>query len=250
MEGYVHPDALLGKDVQIGRFAVVEEGVVIGNGSRIGHHVIIHGGSKIGADVRIDDNAVIGKFPMASRRSKMTQAGQALDPIVIGDSSIIGTGAIIYSGSTIGSGVLIADTASIREDVTIGDYTIIGRNATIENKVNIGARCKIQTDVYICAFSEIGDDCFISPCVVTSNDNYAGRWKERTKYYKGVTVQNGGRIAVNATILPGKVICSDGMAAAGSVVTKDVPEGVIVCGNPAKKLRNVPENQLLKNQED
>jgi len=40
------------------------------------------------------------------------------------------------------------------------------------------------------------------------------------------------------------------MAAAGSVVTKDVSEGIIVCGNPAKKLCNVPENQLLKNQED
>ena len=250
MESYVHPSALLGKNVKIGRFTVIEEGVVIGDGSRIGHHVIIHEGSKIGTEVRIDDNAVIGKFPMSSQHSKTTQTRRALNPIVIGDSSIIGTGAIIYAGSNIGNKVLIADTASIREDVTIGDYTIIGRNATIENKVTIGARCKIQTDVYICAFSEIGEDCFISPCVATSNDNYAGRWKERKKYYKGVTVQNGGRIAVNATILPGRVICSDGMAAAGSVVTKDVPEGVVVCGNPAKKLRKVPKNQLLKNQED
>jgi len=250
MECYVHPDALLGKNVQIGRFTVIEEGVIIGDCSKIGHHVTIHKDSKIGTNVRIDDNAVIGKFPMVSQRSKMTQARQSLDSIVIGDSSIIGTGAIIYAGSIIGNGVLVADTASIREDVTIGDYTIIGRNATVENKVTIGARCKIQTDVYICAFSEIGDDCFISPCVVTSNDNYAGRWKERIKYYKGVTVQNGGRIAVNATILPGRVIYSDGMVAANSVVTKDVPEGIVVCGNPAKKLRKVPENQLLKNQED
>ena len=146
--------------------------------------------------------------------------------------------------------MLIADTASVREDTTIGDETIIGRNATIDNKVRIGARCKIQTDVYICTYSEIGDDCFIAPCVATSNDNYAGRWKERTKYYKGVTIQNGGRIAVNATILPGKVIGPDGMAAAGSVVTHDVPERTIVRGNPARPLRPVPENQLMENQED
>ncbi len=250
MEGYIHPNALIGENVQIGRFIVIEAGVVIGDNSKIGHHVIIHENSKIGSYARIDDNAVIGKFPIVSQRSKVTQAERRLDPVVIGDSSIIGTGAIIYAGSVIGEGVLIADTASIREDVKIGDYTIIGRNTTIENKVTIGARCKIQTDVYICAFSEIGDDCFIAPCVVTSNDKYTGRWKERIKYYKGVTIQNGGRIAVNATILPGKVICSDGMAAAGSVVTKDVPEDIIVCGNPAKKLRNVPENQLLKNQEE
>lgn len=250
MEKYIHPDALLGKDVKIGSYTVIEEGAVIGDGCSIGHHVVIQSGSKIGENVRIDDNAVIGKLPMAARRSKMTRSGRKLDPVVIGSDSIIGTGAIVYTGSLIGKGVLIADTASVREDVKIGDYTIIGRNATIENKVIIGARCKIQTNVYICAYSEIGDDCFIAPCAATSNDNYAGRWKERTKYYKGVTVRNGGRIAVNATILPGKVIHRDGMAAAGSVVTKDVSEGEIVCGNPARKLREVPENQLLKNQED
>ncbi|MFC1490406.1 N-acetyltransferase [Candidatus Latescibacterota bacterium] len=250
MENYIHPDAELGDDVSVGRYSVIEEGAVIGEGCKIGHHVIIHKDSKIGANVRIDDNAVIGKLPMAAVRSKTTQAGRKLDPVVIGTDSIIGTGAIVYAGSVVGSGVLIADTASVREDVTIGDFTIIGRNVSIDNKVTVGTRCKIQTDVYICAYSEIGDDCFIAPCVATSNDNYAGRWKGRTKYYKGVTVENGGRIAVNSTILPGKVIKSDGMVAAGTVATKDVDEGIIVCGNPAKKLRDVPDNQLLRNQED
>jgi acetyltransferase-like isoleucine patch superfamily enzyme len=120
----------------------------------------------------------------------------------------------------------------------------------IDNRVTIGARCKIQSDVYICAYSSVGNDCFIAPCVTTSNDNYAGRWKERTKYYKGVTVADGGRIAVNATILPGRVIGPDGMAGAGAVVTRDVPAGTVVCGNPARNLRDVPDNQLLKNQEE
>ena len=63
-------------------------------------------------------------------------------------------------------------------------------------------------------------------------------------------MKNGGRIAVNATILPGKIIECDGLVAAGSVVTKDVSGGDIVCGNPAKILRKVPENQLLENQDD
>ncbi|MFC1693998.1 acyltransferase [Candidatus Latescibacterota bacterium] len=250
MEQFIHPNTSLGRDVKIGRFSVIEEGVVIGNDSEIGHHVVIHKGSKIGANVRIDDHAVIGKLPMSAQRSKITRAGRSPDPAEIDNDSLIGTGAIIYAGSLIGRGVLIADTASVREDVTIGDYTIIGRNTTIENKVTIGTRCKIQSDVYICAFSEIGDDCFIAPCAATSNDNYAGRWKERTRYYKGVTIKNGGRIATNATVLPGKVIERDGMVAAGSIVTKDVARGSIVCGNPAKPLRPVPDNQLLENQEE
>jgi UDP-2-acetamido-3-amino-2,3-dideoxy-glucuronate N-acetyltransferase len=250
MESFIHPEACVGEGVEIGKFSIVESGAVIGAGCTIGYHVVIHAGSQIGAGVRIDDHAVIGKLPMAAKRSKMTRSDRTFKPVSIGEGSIIGTGAIIYTGSIIGKEVLIADTASVREDAVIGDFTIIGRNATIDNNVVIGTRCKIQTDVYICGHSIIGDDCFIAPCVATSNDNYAGRWSERTRYYRGVTVATGGRIAVNATILPGKVIGPDGMAGAGSVVTKDIPEGIIVCGNPARKLRPVPENQLLKNQED
>jgi UDP-3-O-[3-hydroxymyristoyl] glucosamine N-acyltransferase len=250
MEQSLYPGAIIGHDVRIGRFAVIEPGAVVGDGCDIGHHVVIHGKARIGRGVRIDDHAVIGKLPMSARRSKTTDATRELAPALVGDNAIIGTAAIVYAGSSLGEGVLVADAAAVREDVTIGQYTIIGRNATVENRVKIGARCKIQAHVYICAYSEIGDDCFIAPCVATSNDNYAGRWKERTRFYKGVTVMTGGRIAVNATILPGKVIGSDGLVGAGSVVTRDVPEGMVVCGNPARTLRETPDNQLLANQEE
>ena len=69
--------------------------MVIGDGVHIGHHVVIHAGSVIGKSVRIDDHAVIGKRPMSARRSKMTDATRQFEPVVIGDNSIIGTGAII-----------------------------------------------------------------------------------------------------------------------------------------------------------
>jgi UDP-2-acetamido-3-amino-2,3-dideoxy-glucuronate N-acetyltransferase len=247
---YIHPDAVVGHNTGIGLGTVVEAGAFIGDDCVIGHHVVIHGLARIGNGVRIDDHAVIGKLPLSAARSKTTTAGRELPPAAIGEGALIGTAAIVYAGAVIGAGVLVADTASVREDSAIGDFTIIGRNAIIENRVTIGTRCKIQADVYICAYSRIGDDCFIAPCVTTSNDNYAGRWKERTKHYKGVTVENGGRIAVNATILPGRVIGPDGMAAAGAVVTKDIPSGTVAAGNPARKLRDVPPNQLLENQED
>lgn len=250
MEHYIHDSAKIAPDVEIGMFAVIGANVLIGGGSRVGHHAVIHDGVVIGCSVRIDDHAVIGKLPMKALRSKTTDSSRVIPPARIGDKAIIGTGAIVYSGATVGTGVLIADLATVREDVTIGNFTIIGANATIENRVTIGARCKIQSKVYLCPYSEIGDDCFLAPCVSASNDNFAGRWKERTKYFKGVTIKNGGRIAVNATILPGRVIGEDGMVGAGSVVTRDVEPGIVVCGNPAKPLRPVPDNQLLKNQED
>ena len=249
MPDSISPEAVIGDGATIGEFTVIESGVTIGRDCVIGHHAVVRAGTKVGDRVRIDDHAVLGKRPMKARRSKTTGTDD-IEPAQIGDDAIIGTAAVVYAGARLGDGVMVADGASVREQVSVGEATIIGRNVTIENRVTVGARCKIQTNAYICAYSEIGDDCFIAPCVATSNDNYAGRWKDRTKYYKGVTVERGGRIGVNATILPGRTVHADGMAAAGSVLTRDVPEKTISAGNPARPLRPVPDNQLLDNQEE
>ncbi|MCR1970859.1 acyltransferase [Clostridium cochlearium] len=244
---YISEKASIGKNVSFGKFTVVEDDVVIGENCIIGHNVIIHKGSKIGNNVRIDDNTVIGKEPMRSVNSIFKDEKSYL-PAKIEDECLIGAGAIIYVGCKIGKKTLVADLAVIREDVSIGEKTIIGKGATIENFCKVGSSCKIQTNVYLTAYSEVEDSVFIGPCAVTSNDNYAARSKERFGKFKGVTVKKGGRIGAGATILPGKVINEDGFVAAGSVATKDVSKETIVVGNPARELRKVPEDQLLKNQ--
>ncbi len=244
---YISESSKIGNNVKIGHFSVIEDNVQIGDNCIIGNNVVIHEGSKVGNNVRIDDNTVIGKTPMRSVNS-IFKDDKKYTPCEIGDECLIGAGVIIYCGCTIGDKTLIADIATIREDVTVGVKTIIGRGATVENFCKVGSNCKIQTNVYITAYSEIEDDVFIAPCVVTSNDNYAARSKERFNHFKGVTVKKGGRIGAGAVILPGKVINEDGFVAAGSVVTKDVPSKTIVAGNPAKELKEVPEDQLLKNQ--
>ena len=243
----IHSSAKIGKNVTFGENVVIEEGVRIGDNVRIGHNVVIHRDTVIGNNVRIDDNVVIGKLPMKAKASAITQEKQ-LPPTRIGNGVLIGTFVVIYRGAVIGDNVLIADLASVREDVEIGAYTIIGRGVTVENKVKIGKRCKIETEAYITALSEIGDYCFIAPEVTFTNDNFMGRTEERFKYFKGVTMKRGARVGANATVLPGITIYEDGMVAAGSVVTRDVPARKIVLGAPAKVWRDVPEEQLLENQ--
>ena len=84
--------------------------------------------------------------------------------------------------------------------------------------------------------------------VVTSNDNFAGRTKERFSHFRGVTIENGGRIGAGSVILPGKTIGTDAFVAAGSVVTKDISPKMVAMGSPAREIRPVPEEQLLENQ--
>jgi acetyltransferase-like isoleucine patch superfamily enzyme len=247
MVKYVSPTARIGKLATLGRFCVVDDDVRIGDGCQIGNNVVLHAGTVIGSNVRIDDGTVIGKQPMRAANSAVTKE-QELPPAHIGDDCIIGTNVVIYAGATIGRKVLAADLATIRENVAVGDFTIVGRNVTIENSCRVGSYCKLETNVYITAYSELEDRVFIAPCVVTSNDNFVGRTKERFKHFKGITVKKGGRIGINATILPGKVIGEDTLVAAGALVTSDTPPRKIVAGVPAEVFRDVPTEQLLENQ--
>ncbi|GAA0177439.1 acyltransferase [Clostridium sediminicola] len=244
---YISEKAKIGSNVKIGKFVVIEENVTIGDNCIIGHNVVVHEGSNVKNNVRIDDNTVIGKRPMRAVNS-IFKDEKELEGCIINDECLIGAGVIIYCGCIINEKTLVADLAVVRENVTIGSKSIIGKGVTIENFCEVGSNCKIQTNVYLTAYSKVEDYVFIAPCVVTSNDNYAARSKERFGKFKGVTVKRGGRIGAGAVILPGKYIYSEGFVAAGSVVTKDVEETTIVAGNPAKKFRKVPVNQLLENQ--
>ncbi|MDB5053874.1 MAG: trimeric LpxA-like protein [Bacilli bacterium] len=238
---------LLNKPEKLGAYVIIGEGVVFGEGVIIGNHVVIHEGTQIGDHVVIQDHAVIGKQPTKAKNSVLQEL-KRLSPASIGNGCTIGTSAIIYAGAQIADDVFIADLATIRERVTIGERTIIGRGVAVENDCTVGVKCKLETNCYITAYSTIGSYVFIAPCVVTSNDNFMGRTQERFDRMKGITVKDGGRIGANVTTLPGIVIEEDGTAAAGSVVTKNIKSGDLVAGVPARKLRNVPTEQLLINQ--
>jgi acetyltransferase-like isoleucine patch superfamily enzyme len=229
MENFIDKSAQIGEGSKIGRYTIIEKDAKVGKNCTIGNNVTIYAGTQIGDFVRIDDNTVIGKQLMKAATSATT-IEQKLPPAKIGDNC------------------LIADLSTIRENVTVGDFTIVGRGVAIENFCKVGSYCKLETNVYITAYSELEDYCFIAPCVATSNDNYMARSKERFNHFKGVTVKRGGRIGLNATILPGKVIGEDSQVAAGAVVTKDTPSKKIVLGVPAKVWRDVPKDQLLENQ--
>lgn len=238
----------MNQNVRIGQYAVIGENVTIGEDVVIGHHVVIYDGTIIGNQVVIHDHAIIGKKPMKAHNSATTTKHVYLLPAIIGDRCIIGSSSVIYANAFMENDVFVADLATIRERVVIGEKTIIGRGVAVENDCAIGASCKLETNSYICAFSTLEDHVFVAPCVVTTNDNYLARTKERYGKFKGVTIKKGGRIGANATILPGKTIEEDGVVAAGSIVTKDVKSKELVAGSPARKIRDVPPEQWLENQ--
>ena len=207
---------------------------------------IVYEGTVLGEGVKVLEGAVVGKQPTLSPRS--TAKREPLGPTTIGEGTIVSTGAIVFAGSQIGTRVILGDQSCVRERVEIGDDVVLGRGSYVENDTTIGAMTKIQADAYITAYSVLEEHVFIAPCVVTTNDNWMGRTEERHGNVKGPTIRRGARIGGGAILCPAVEIGEEAFVGAGAVVTKDVPARAVMVGNPARRLRDVPDEELLENQ--
>ena len=213
---------------------------------RIAETAVVYPGVELGDDVFVGDHAVVGKQPVLGPRS--TAARTELLPSVIGDGVRILAGAIVFAGTRLGEGAIVGDQACVRERCDLAEEVVVGRGAFVENDVVVGARTRIQANAYVTAYSLLEEDVFVAPCVVTTNDNFMGRTERRHEARKGPTIRRGARIGANAVLLPGVEIGEEAFVGAGAVVTKDVPPRAVVVGNPARVLREVPDEELLENQ--
>lgn len=130
----------------------------------------------------------------------------------------------------------IDETAKISDFVNlygcrIGEDCFIGPFVEIQKNVLIGKRSRISSHTFICEDVMIGEDCFIAHSVVFTNDKFS---ENRENWVKRPTfVGNNVRIGSNSTILPVR-IGNNVVIGAGSVVTHDIPDDVVVYGNPAR----------------
>jgi len=203
---------------------------------------IVYPGTVLGEGCRILDYAVVGKQPTLGPRS--TAKRDDLPPLELGAGTIVSTGAIVFAGTVIGERGIVGDQACVRERCTIGDDVVIGRGALVENDTTVGSLTKIQADAYVTAYTTVEERVFIAPRVITTNDNFMGRTEQRHALRKGPTIRHGARIGAGAVLCPAVEIGAEAFVGAGAVVVKDVPPRVVVVGNPALVLREVPQEQL------
>ncbi len=181
-----------------------------------------------GPGCEIDEGVLLGYRP-----------GRAIElrPTRIGAGARIRSGSVIYAAVEIDEGFETGHGVIIREENRIGRDCAVWNHSTIDYGCVLGDRVRIHCHCYVAQYTTIEDDVFLAPGVQIANDPHP----LCTKCMQGPTLRRGARIGVNATILPHLVIGENALVGAGSVVTRDVPAGTVVVGNPARVIGSVDE---------
>jgi UDP-2-acetamido-3-amino-2,3-dideoxy-glucuronate N-acetyltransferase len=133
--------------------------------------------------------------------------------------------------------------AQVREQVVMGENCIVGRGAYIGIGVKMGDNCKVQNYALVYEPAELADGVFIGPAVVLTNDEYPrsvnpdGKLKTGQDWPAvGVTVKQGASIGARAVCVAPVTIGAWTLVAAGSVVTRDIPDYALAAGVPARRI--------------
>jgi len=134
----------------------------------------------------------------------------------------------------IGARTKVWNKTGLWGDFVIGDDRTVGAFVEIGDGARIGHRCKVEAFAFIPPGVVIEDEVFVGPHACFTNDRRpraVGEWKRAT-----TLVKKGASIGANATVLCGVAIGEGAMV--GAVVTKDVPAGAKVVGNPAEIVKS------------
>lgn len=261
----IHESAILGEGTIIRGNVVIEQDVQVGincilEGSEnrvttIKAGCVIDDMVKIHPGVSLGEGSRVGTFSVLGHPSKASLAGldsamyseRVRELLVLEPTTQIGAGALIRSHAVIYSNVVIGDRFNtghfvmIREHTRIGEQCVFGTHASCDGYTKVGDRAHIGQYAQLSQSARIGRGAFIGGQTVFS-DNIKAIWDVEHDLF-GATIGDYVRIGLNCTVLPTVIVGQNAFIGAGSVITKDIPEGSLVYGSPAKVSKQLSKEE-------
>lgn len=228
------------KSAVIKSTAIIGDNVIIGKNCYIDDNVIIKDNVVLGDDCYVGTGSILGEFTMSCIEKRCNK----IYKLLIGNSVVIRSNTIIYTDSIIGDNTQTGHHVTIREKCKIGAHASIGSYSDIQGYCNIGIYTRLHSNVFVSQKSKIGNYVWLFPHVLLANDT-----TPPSNYEVGPQIDDFAVIAARSIILPGIHIEGDSLIAAGSNVTKDVHQGEVVGGNPAKVISTTEKIKNRKNNE-
>ncbi len=161
-------------------------------------------------------------------------------PLRLGRRARLRSGTVLYAGSSIGDDFSTGHHVVVREASTIGHGVSIWSGSVVDYGCVIGDGVKIHANCYVAQYTELADGAFLAPGVVCTNDLYPGDARSGA-LMTGPRIGAHAQIGGGVTILPFVEIGAGTLVGAGSVVTHDLPAGVVAYGVPARVVGRVDD---------
>ena len=153
---------------------------------------------------------------------------------------------VIADDVQIGEGTRVGNFVFIRDNTIVGRDCLIGSYVDIEGDVRVGDFVSLQSGCYLTRGVIIEDKVFCGPRTMTLNDKPMTYGRPGMPFVRQAPrILRAARIGGGSILCPGVTVGENAVVGAGSVVTRDVPDRMIVLGNPAEVVREVPRDQII-----
>ena len=167
---YIHPEAQIGENCEIGPFCYIDRNVVIGDNNILMNSVTVLYGARIGNGNKFFPGAVISAIPQDLKFRGEETTVEIGDNNTFRENVTVNRGTAAKNRTVVGSGNLFMEGVHIAHDDIVGNECIIGNGTKLAGEVIIDDRAILSANVLVHQFCRIGSYCMVGGGTRSSQD--------------------------------------------------------------------------------